>query len=132
MFKQNLILSLCLLLTSLVSLNASAEPVDQQAIEKYVEMDLAVKQATLDGIKERVILMHLQATSADDLAHDASIQKEVSSIYRHYNTNAGKAVHWAGQHKKAIQHWLEQHPEFQQRYEDMAAELIKLSAQLPE
>ena len=119
-------------ITNVTAQTTSIEQVNKQAqqIARFIEMDLAVKQATLDGVKERVILLHLHATPVDDLAHDASIQKEVNDIYRKYGMSSSQAIYWATRYHQAIKRWLADNPSQQQRFEAMAAEIQKLSVQL--
>lgn len=112
----------------IASVSAHAQSLSPQS---FVQIDIAVREITLDGMNERILLLSTgSATSKDELALDKAHQQAVADTYRTYGTTANAHTLYGTHNAQAIANWLEQNPEWQAHYDDIAAEFESLSAQL--
>ena len=86
----------------------------------YVAMDLQTRQMTLEGVKDRLVLLQSGSTLATQLESDAQTQQQVSEVYQAYGITSSKAIAWATQHSQAITQWLNAHPDQQAEYDRIA------------
>lgn len=114
-----------LILTPLIALSGaiSAEPL---SAARYVQIEMAARQAALDGAKSRLEQLGVSATApGNDLSERT--QAAITRVYRESGISPGAALAWENRHRKAIRDWLDAHPEIRQRYQDLNAELNDLS-----
>ncbi|MCP3670951.1 MAG: hypothetical protein GY814_11065, partial [Gammaproteobacteria bacterium] len=98
--------------------------------EQYVSMDLQARQLTLEGVRDRLSLLQLNAGLDTQLDQDAEIQQEIEAVYQQHNMTASSAVAWATQNNQAITDWLASNPDQQAEYDRIARELEAVSTQI--
>ena len=96
----------------------------------YIAMDLQARQLTVDGVRDRLSLLQLEAGLDLQLNHDAETQKKIEAIYLQHNMTSSSAIAWATKHSKKIADWLENNPDKQAEYDRIARELDTLSTQI--
>lgn len=112
----------------IASVSAYAQSLSPQS---FVQIDIAAREITLDGMNARVILLSSgSVTQEEELALDQANQQAVTDMYRTYGTTANAHTLYSTHNAQAITNWLEQNPEWQAHYDDIAAEFESLSAQL--
>ncbi|MBX2809166.1 MAG: hypothetical protein KTR20_11095 [Cellvibrionaceae bacterium] len=99
-------------------------------VADYVAMDLQARQLTLDGVRDRVTLLKLDAGLDAQLDQDAEIQQDIESVYQQHNMTAASSLAWATKNKQAITDWLANNPDQQAEYERIARELDAVSTQI--
>ena len=118
-----------LLLTALSS-GAQAPNTASISAADYVAMDLQARQLTLEGVRDRLTLLQLNAGLDAQLDQDAEIQQAIEAVYQQYNMTAATLFAWATQNKTAITAWLANHPDQQAEYDRIARELNAVSTQI--
>ncbi len=112
----------------IISVSAYAQSMTPQS---FAQIDIAVREITLDGMNERVMLLSSgSVTQEEELALDQAHQQVVTEMYRSYNTTANAHTLYGTRNAQAIANWIEQNPEWQAHYDDIAAEFASTSAQL--
>jgi len=111
----------------LLLLSFSVFSQDMTAVN-YVEMDLQARQATLDGVKDRLTLLELGAELDLQTEQDEQTQRAVSAVYTTWGTTSSTAIVWASRHRKEIEEWLDNHPDYQTNYDNIARELEAVSS----
>ncbi|WP_028671754.1 hypothetical protein [Saccharospirillum impatiens] len=96
----------------------------------YVELDIAVRQATLDGVEERLALLRAGVETDVIQQRDADTRQTITALYRQYGTTAPQAVAWATRNREAIEDWLAKNPEYQSEYHRLARLLDATSNEL--
>ncbi len=113
-----------------VLFTSSLSVAQEIAAEDYVAMDLQARQLTLNGVRDRLSLLQLNAGLDTQLDQDADIQQGVETVYQQYGMTASSAIAWATQHSQAITDWLANNPGQQAEYERIARELEAVSTQI--
>lgn len=123
-----------LLFTSLlfISVNSNAQDPNITGISAadYVAMDLQARQLTLDGVRDRLSLLQLDAGLDAQLDQDAEIQQDIDAVYQQHNMTSSSAIAWATKNNKAITDWLANNPDHQAEYDRIARELDAVSQQI--
>ncbi|GGX65933.1 hypothetical protein [Saccharospirillum salsuginis] len=96
----------------------------------YVKMDIAVRQATLEGVEERLALLGAGVEQDVIQQRDEDTRQTITALYRQYGTTASQAVAWATRHREAIEDWLAEHPGYQSEYHRLARSLDAASNKL--
>ncbi|MEW5250843.1 hypothetical protein [Microbulbifer sp. 2201CG32-9] len=99
-------------------------------VEHYIAMDLLARQATLDGVRQRLNLLQSRADRPEQLAQDSKTRQSVEAIYADFGTTSAQAVAWATRNRQAINHWLDGNPGLQAEYARIARELEQVSARI--
>jgi len=103
----------------------------QEMNEKnYVAMDLQARQATLEGVRDRLTLLELSADLSTQFEQDSQTQQAVEAIYTDSGMTSAQAITWATRNQQAIARWLADHPELQTEYDRIARELDEVSTQI--
>ncbi|ODS23276.1 hypothetical protein AB835_09655 [Candidatus Endobugula sertula] len=118
---------LSLLITSLLSALVAAQAL---TIEEYIRMDIEVRIATVDGMKDRLALLAANASPDKQWAGDSETQQIIEDIYRQRGVSAAEVLNWANQHDSDIQQWLNEHPDVQAEYDDINAEFNATSQRI--
>lgn len=96
----------------------------------YVKMDIAVRQATLDGVEERLALLGAGVEPDVIQQRDEATRRTITGLYRQYGTTASQAVAWATRNREAIEDWLAHHPNYRSEYHRLARSLDAASNEL--
>ena len=99
-------------------------------VADYVAMDLQARQLTLNGVRDRLSLLQLDAGLDAQLDQDAEIQQEIETVYEQHNMTASSAIAWATKNNQAIADWLANNPDHQAEYDRIARELDAVSIQI--
>ncbi len=123
-----------LVLTSLffISLKSAAQASNVTGISAadYVAMDLQARQLTLEGVRDRLALLQLNAGLDAQLEQDTEIQQDIDVVYQQYNMTAASAIAWATKNNEVIKAWLANNPSQQAEYDRIARELDAVSTQI--
>lgn len=117
---------LCVSLFS-ISLKINAQDI---TVADYVAIDLQARQLTLEGVRDRLSLLQLNAGLDAQLDQDAEIQQEIEAVYQQHNMTSSSAIAWATQHSQAIADWLANNPDQQAEYDRISRELDAVSQQI--
>ena len=117
------IVTLCLC----TSLPIGAEPL---TAADYVALELEARRITLDGVKDRLILLQGSADFESQLQHDSNTRQQVDSLYQIYGVTLPGALVWASHNRQAINDYLAERPDQQAEYERIADELDAVSKQI--
>jgi hypothetical protein len=115
--------------TLLLALSSVAAAQEFTAAD-YVTMDLQARQFTLDGVRDRLFLLQLNAGLDAQMDQNMEIQEDVETIYQSYGMTASSALAWATQNREAITGWLTTNPNHQAEYDRIARELEAVSNQI--
>ncbi len=115
---------------AMVLFTSSLSIAQEMTAEQYVSMDLQARQLTLEGVRDRLSLLQLNAGLDTQLDQDAEIQQEIEAVSQQHNMTASTAIAWATQHSQAITTWLANNPNQQAEYDRIVRELDAVSTQI--
>ena len=104
---------LALFLASSVALAADLTP------EQYIEIEIRVRTATLEQLKEKV--------SGEE--SDTDYVDWVRSVYKLYDVTSGEHLRYGNKHQKQIDTWLSENQDKQDELDQLATEFSELIAQ---
>lgn len=93
----------------------------------FVVIDLDVREVTLAGMTARIRRLQGDARAQNrQEAADTLTEQRVGEVYAAYGTNPVAHAAYGTRHARAIARWLEDHPEWQQRYDALIAQFNRL------
>ncbi len=96
----------------------------------FVQLDLEAKRITLEGVKERLYLLQLNADLNTQLQQSVETQNKVQQLYLEQNLTLAKTLAWARGHQSEISSWIASHPEIEHEYSSLSQQLEATSAQI--
>lgn len=119
-----------ILIGLVLALLAQASVAQELTPARYVELDLAVRQATVEGVEARLALEGAGARPDAIHQRDDQTRQRVTRLYQHYGATPARAVAWASSNGQAIEDWLAEHPGQRAEYDRLARRLDAASSQL--
>ena len=123
------------LMTGLLPALTWAAPGIQEVLTpaQYFECQIAARQATVQGLQERVALHNKPgATDADKrVAGDVSRSRVTLALHNCGNQNAGMLGAYAHRNADVLQTWLGANPQVKARLDGLGQRVASLSAQMP-
>ncbi len=114
---------------------AQAAPGIEEVITpaQYFECQIAARQATLKGLKERAALAGKPGTTEADkrAAGDLSQARVAMAMYGCGRQNASTLGAYAHRNAEVLQTWLNANPQVKARLDEQARQVAQLSAQMP-
>ncbi len=105
--------------------------IQAQTLEDYVAADFAARQATLDGMAERVNLLRSDSyTPEKEMAMALANQEQVDKAYGRYGTSSAAHTVYGSHYAKEIEQWVAGNSDAQLRYISLEQEFESLSGQL--
>ena len=98
--------------------------------ERYVLLDLQVRELTLNGMARRLELLQSDASQLARRSADATTRAEVEDVYTDYGVTPGQHAAFGAQHAEAIRQWLHANPDMRTYYDDLERRLGRLSNRL--
>ena len=98
--------------------------------ERFVRADIAAREATLAGMEARLAMLQRGADDKTQAQLDTEIRRQVAAVFSHYRTTGPAHAAYGSRHSDAILAWLADHPDWQRRYDELAARFDGLSRQL--
>lgn len=86
---------------------------------KWIEIELQVKELTVEGMKERYRLLAENTNLEHQYNADAQTQSQINRVYENHHTTAIKHQNYGQQHIKDIEREIMQNPVAQQRFEQV-------------
>lgn len=97
---------------------------------RYFACQIAAREATLAGMRERADLLARQAPEAELIAAGERSRARVDGAYARCGYSGTALAAYAQQVPAALQAWLPAHPQVQARYEALNAQIMALSASM--
>lgn len=98
--------------------------------QRWVNIDIAVRQATLDSMDRHVALLSHAHRSADRWKLTDDNYRAVRGVYAKNGTNAGAHLAYSTKNQKQIDAWLKKNPDKQRTYRTLDARFKRLSSQI--
>lgn len=103
--------------------------------ERFVAVDLGVREITLDGMRQRLALLRTSGLEGNDRTDadanlDTETQRRINAFYRASGTTAAAHAAFGTRHAESVRELLATHPEWRARHEALESEFQSLSAQL--
>jgi hypothetical protein len=119
-------------LVSVVAVSAAAPGVEEVLTPaQYFECQIAARQATIVGLKERAALPAEAADVDRHAAGDRSRERVRMAMYACGRQEAAMLGAYAHRNAELLQTWLNANPQVQARLDAQAKQVQALSAQMP-
>lgn len=108
---------------------AHADPI--RGPEHYLEIELKVRELTLQGMRARLELLQRPAHSVEqEVLIDRQTRLAILDVYTSHRTTAGAHLAYGTKHAQEIRAWLEVHPAQRDRSARLGADFTAVSNQL--
>lgn len=98
--------------------------------ETYVRADIAAREATIAGMRTRVVLLGSLQNRKQEASLSVRVQDEVTQAFAKFNTTSAAHAAYGTRHRAAIEQWLKANPAWQTQYSRVNAEFLQVEAQL--
>lgn len=99
--------------------------------DMYVYIEVSAREATLEGMRQRLALLQSSGYSVEaDNAIDSQTRLRITDVYVQFDTTPGAHAAYGTRHGALIQAWLEEHPDWKNRYATLDSQFRSLSSQL--
>ena len=123
-------ITLAVLLSVLLGRVGMIAAAQELSPERFVRADIAAREATLAGMEARLTLWQRGVDEKRQARLEADIQNQVAAVFARYHTTGPAHPAYGSRYSDAILAWLADHPDWQRRYDELAARFEALSRQL--
>lgn len=99
--------------------------------DMYVYIDVSVREITVEGMRQRLALLQSTGYSTEaDNAIDTNTRVQVADVYAQFGTTPGAHVAYGTRKAELVKVWLEENPDWKNRYATIESNFRSLSSQL--
>jgi hypothetical protein len=106
-------------------------PIPDPTPAQYFACQIAARQATINGLQERLSMAQISASPAEQQAQAERARTLVSIAFNDCGYTVNTLSAYAHRAKTPLQTWLQTHPTVQTQLDDTAKRIANISAQMP-
>lgn len=98
--------------------------------EQFVRADVEARTVTLQGLEAQLTALQQGADLEAQMQLAEDNRQAVEAAFNRYGTSGAAHTVYGTHESEAIAVWLQEHPEWQQEYDELTARLTTLSGQI--
>ncbi len=99
-------------------------------IQQFVDLDISTRLVTIEGMKERLVLLERYASDNEMMEADDKNRLQVTNIFTTYSCTSNQVLHFSNENGQSISEYIDTNDGVQTSFENIQNDFDTVSAQI--